>query len=184
MSNGNPGSIYWHIKVELYFIIILIVNIKMIVFSFWPIHMFNTMTGDFGLRLCRTDNFGDKSVISDGDFGRCAVKSDGDFGQGAVNSDAAVNSDGDFGRCAMKFTIFIYYITILVLISLILDGSFGRWFRTVISDGDFGRRYCSVWCSKHPSIVLFYMAISVLISVISDGDFGRYIYKEAYYYDK
>ena len=60
------------------------------------------MSGDFGLRLFRTGDFGRQLEISDGDFGRCVVKSDGDFGQGAVNSHAAVNSDGDFGRCAMN----------------------------------------------------------------------------------
>ena len=60
-------------------------------------------------------------MISDGDFGRCAVKSDGDFGRYAVISDAAVNSDGDFGRPTAVFSI-----TILVLISQISNGDFGR----------------------------------------------------------
>ena len=55
----------------------------------------------------------------------------------------------------------VFYITILVLISLISDGDFGQWFRTV-------------WCIKKTYRVLSYMTIPVLISIISDGDFGRY----------
>ena len=68
------------------------------------------------------------SVISDGDFGRCAVKSDGHFGRCEVNSDAAVNLDGDFGRCAVNSasSLVVFYITILVLISLISDGDLGQ----------------------------------------------------------
>ena len=82
-------------------------------------------------------DFGRISVISDGDFGRCAVKSDGDFGRCVVNSDAAVNSDGDFGRYAVNSDasfgslLYHYFGTDIA--------SFGWWFRTVISDGDFER---------------------------------------------
>ena len=56
------------------------------------------------------------------------MKSDGDFGRCAVNSDASVNSDGYFGRCAMNLDnqLLVFYITILVLISLNWDCNFGR----------------------------------------------------------
>ena len=35
----------------------------------------------------------------------------------------------------------VFYITILVLISLISDGNFGRWFRTVLSDGEMYKKH-------------------------------------------
>ena len=95
------------------------------------------MSGDFGPQLFRTGDFGRQSVISVDDFGRCTVKSDGDFWRCAVNTDAAVNSDGDFDdvRWIRTPNSVVFYINILVLISLFSDGNFGRWFRTVILDG-------------------------------------------------
>ena len=75
-------------------------------------------------------DFGRLSVISDGDFERCAVKSDDDYGRCAVNSDAAANSNAavnsDGVRLIRTPNFVVSYITILVLISLISDGDFGR----------------------------------------------------------
>ena len=102
-----------------------------------PTKWWYMVSGDFGRRLFWTGDFGRLSVISDGDFGRCAIKSDCDFGRCAVNSDAAVNSDPDFGRCAVNSDAQLSSLLYHYFGSNI--ASFGRWFRTVISDGDFGR---------------------------------------------
>ena len=84
------------------------------------------VSGDFEPQLFRTGDFGRQSVISDGDFGRCAVY-----------SDAALNSDGDVGRCVVnsdaQLSSLLYHY--FVLISIISNGNFGRWFRSVILDG-------------------------------------------------
>ena len=91
-----------------------------------------------GVRWFRT------STISDWWFGRQSVISDGVRWNRTVISDGVrliwtprwiltVISDGV--RWIRMPNSVVFYLTILELLSLLPDGNFGRWFRTLILDG-------------------------------------------------
>ena len=94
----------------------------------------------YGFRWFRTSTISDwwfRTPI--GDFGRWFWTVFGEIGRWYRTVCGEFGRRGEFGRWFRTHNFIVFYITILVLISL---------FRMVISDGDFGRWFRTVWCLK------------------------------------